>query len=137
MSGVRILPDTHIALWAIANSPRLPDAARKILLSYDNEIYYSAASVWELTIKHSLHPEHLPFSGREFSAFCRAAGYNPLPITDEHIYAVESLRYPEEAPRHKDPFDRLLISQAKAEGMLFLTHDSLISNYNEPFIIKV
>ena len=137
MTGTRILLDTHIALWAITDNEKLSDTARDFLLSYDNEIFYSTASVWELTVKHSIHPDHMPFSGYEFSDYCRRAGYSNLPIKDLHVFALDTLSRPEDAPRHKDPFDRLLIAQAKAEGMLFLTHDSLIPLYNEPFIIQV
>ena len=137
MTGLHVLLDTHIALWAITNNAKLPDAAREILLSYDNEIYFSIASVWELSIKHSNHPEHMTFTGREFSDYCKGAGYIPLPIRENHIFALETLKRPEDAPRHKDPFDRLLIAQAKAEGLFLLTHDSLIPFYNESFIIKV
>ena len=137
MTGTGILLDTHIALWALTNSTRLSDAARKILLSDDNEIYYSAASVWELTVKHGIHPEHLPFSGTMFARYCREAGYIPLPVEKKHVFALETLRRPDDAPRHKDPFDRILIAQAKAENLFLLTHDALIPYYNEPCIIKV
>lgn len=137
MPGLRILLDTHIALWAITDDERLSETARRLLLSAENEIYYSTASVWEVQIKHSLHPENMPITGRQFSDFCQRSGYIMLTIRDNHVFALETLSRPKVAPKHKDPFDRILISQAKAEEMMFLTHDSLIPYYNEPFIISV
>ena len=134
---MKVLIDTHIILWAITDSEKLPNTARKILLSFDNEIFYSTASTWEVSIKHSLHPDQMPISGKEFSDYCRLAGYKMLPIEDKHISALETLRRVKNAPKHKDPFDRMIIAQAKAEGMLFVTHDSLLPYYNEPFIIPV
>ena len=60
-----------------------------------------------------------------------------LPVRDNHVFTLETLSRPKNVPKHKDPFDRILIAQAKAEEMVFLTHDSLIPYYNEPFIISV
>ena len=62
---MKILLDTHIVLWALADSPRLPEAARKIIMDEDNHILFSAASVWEVAIKHSLSPEQMPVSGAD------------------------------------------------------------------------
>ncbi len=58
---MKILLDTHIAIWSVLDSEELSDRARKIILDEDNEIYYSAASVWEITIKHMAHPEGMRF----------------------------------------------------------------------------
>lgn len=133
----KILLDTHLALWAITDDEKLPETAREILLTADNEIYYSTASVWEISLKHSLHPDHMPVSAAEFSEFCRRSGYIELPIENRHVFMLDTLQRPETAPRHKDPFDRILIAQAKAEEMLFLTHDSLLPFYHEDCIIPV
>ena len=64
-------------------------------------------------------------------------GYLVLPILNKHVSALETLKRSENAPRHNDPFDRIMVAQAKAEGFMFLTHDSLIPYYDEPFIISV
>jgi PIN domain nuclease of toxin-antitoxin system len=69
--------------------------------------------------------------------WCREAGYQPLEIRAEHIFRLKDLRRPADAPPHKDPFDRILICQAMKEGMLLLTHDSLIAQYDAPRILTV
>lgn len=134
---MRILLDTHILLWALTASDKLSQKAREIITSMENNIFYSTASIWEVSIKHSLHPEHMPVSGKELSKYCMKAGYEMLAIRDEHVYTLETLKREEGAPNHNDPFDRIMVAQAKAEDMLFLTHDSLIPYYNEPCIVVV
>ncbi len=134
---MRYLLDTHIILWAITDDARLPEIARNIIEDQNNDIYYSAASIWEITIKHNLHPEKMPISGKELSAYCSKSGYQVLSIREDHVFELEHLHYPETAPKHKDPFDKILICQAKADDMIFLTHDSLIANYEEKCILPV
>ncbi len=129
------LADTHILIWAITDSPKLSRKARDILLSEDNTIYYSFANVWEIAIKHSLHKSNITFSSECFEEMCKLAGYLFLATSCNHAFMVESLKYASDAPReHRDPFDRLLLAQAKAENMFFLTHDELIPYYNESCI---
>ena len=123
--------DTHILLWAIIADSKLPKEAIEIIMSKDNNVYYSTASIWEVTIKHTLHPDNMPLSGKELSEFCGEAGYKMLSICDKHVYVLETLSRSENAPKHNDPFDRIMLAQAKAEGMIFVTHDSLIPYYNE------
>ena len=134
---MNLLLDTHIIIWALCDDPRLPDAARKLILDPDNSIYYSAASVWEVSIKHSLHPEHVDFSGLELSVQCEEAGFLPLDIKERHVIALEDLEAPGQPPVHKDPFDRILIAQAKSERMKLLTHDSHIRQYPEKCVLWV
>ncbi len=132
---MRILIDTHIALWAIAQSDRLSDKARALLESGSNAIFYSIASVWEVAIKHAINPTNMPMPEERFVELCDATGFTQLSINAEHIFAIKSLRRPPEAPRHNDPFDRVLIAQAKTEGLTFLTHDSLLPHYGESCIL--
>ncbi len=134
---MKILLDTHIALWAIADSKKLVSGVKTILESVENEIYYSTASVWEVAIKHKLHPDKMPLSEQQFVEFCEKAGFMQLCITVEQIYLLSTLERPENAPSHNDPFDRLMIAQAKKEKMKFITHDTLIPWYNEPCIYSV
>lgn len=134
---MRILIDTHIAIWAIEDNPKLSQKAREILLDESNEIFFSAASAWEVEIKHESHANEFPEGGQEFAAGCEDNGYMSLPVMLKHVYAIRTLKRPEDAPRHKDPFDRIILAQAKAENLMFLTHDSLIPDYNEPFVIFV
>ena len=134
---MKILLDTHIAIWAVLDSEELSDVARAMILDEDNEIYYSAASIWEITIKHMAHPETFLYSGRHLVQGCEANGFISLPIFNKHSAELETLVRSKDAPPHKDPFDRILLAQAKSEGMKFMTHDSLIPYYNESFVINV
>lgn len=134
---MRVLIDTHIALWALMDDPKMPKEAEKILMDENNEIYYSTASVWEVAIKHSIRPDDMIVDGRLFEKGCEDNGYKVLPIFNCHTFVLDSLKRPDDAPKHNDPFDRLLICQSKTEGMKFLTHDSLLSGYDEECIIFV
>ncbi len=134
---MKVLIDTHIALWALMDDPKLPKEAEKILMDENNEIYYSTASVWEVAIKHCIRPDDMIVDGRLFEKGCEDNGYKVLPIFNRHAFMLSSLKRPDNAPKHNDPFDRLLICQSKAESMKFLTHDSLLSDYNEECIIYV
>lgn len=127
---VRLLLDTHVALWAIADSPQLPAKARRLILDPDNEIFVSAASVWEISIKHSLGRGSMPVAGDEALQYFRDAGYVLLPISAEHAAAVESL-----PPHHADPFDRILLAQAVHEPLHLLTHDAVLARYDAPVLL--
>ena len=132
---MNLLPDTHILIWALTDDPRLPEKAKKLILRKENTIYYSVVSLWEVSARHALPPDHLTFSGEELAAFCSKAGYYPLEMKERHVFALETLVRKEDAPRHQDPFSRMLIAQAKAENCLFLTHDALLAAYDEKCIL--
>ena len=134
---MRLLLDTHIALWAIADSTKLGDELLKKLQDTDNDIYYSTVSVWEIAIKHAINPINMPITEEEFVDLCDSVGFMRLDIEPEHIYTIKTLHRNESDKKHNDPFDRLLISQAKSEGMIFITHDELIPGYNEKCVMKV
>lgn len=134
---MNLLLDTHIAIWALNDDPMLSRKARELLLDEGNTIYYSTVSVWEVLLKHAKNPAHLALSAADFSKYCRQAGFYPLRLSDKHILAIESLRRPAHAKPHNDPFDRLLLAQAKVENLAFITHDSLIPDYEEKCIISV
>ena len=134
---MNLLLDSHILIWALNEDPRLPDKAKEMILDENNVIYYSTVSVWEISIKHSNHPDNVEFTGKELAGFCQEAGFLPLEIRDRHVFALETITREEEAPPHHDPFDRMLIAQAKAENMSFITHDSLLPYYNEKCIVSV
>ena len=134
---MNLLLDTHILIWALNDDYRLPKRARELILDESNVIYYSSVSIWEIAIKHASHPEDVEFSGKELSQFCQEAGFLPIEVRDKHVYALETIQRAESAPPHHDPFDRMLIAQAKAENMSFVTHDSLIPYYEENYIIAV
>jgi PIN domain nuclease of toxin-antitoxin system len=127
---VKLLLDTHIALWAIADSPRLPQPARILLLDPANVCWISAASVWEIAIKHSLGRGDMPLSGAQALAWFRESGFRLLDITPEHTAATGTL-----APLHADPFDRLLVAQALNEPLRLLTHDPQVARYSDTVML--
>ncbi len=133
-----LLLDTHILVWAHTNDSRLSEKAKNLITDTQNKIYFSPVSIWEVEIKHNAHPDYFPFSGERLDYLSRAADMIFLPLLSRQIALLGRLHYADNAPRvHKDPFDRILICQAKAENMLFLTHDSLIPFYDEPCVISV
>lgn len=130
---MRLLLDTHIALWAIVDDERLSSQARDLIGEPGNVIVVSAASIWEITIKHALArgaPSDMPISGKEALGFFRAAGYSVLSVTAEHAAAVADL-----APLHRDPFDRLLVAQALHEPLRLMTHDRHLLGYSQSIVV--
>jgi PIN domain nuclease of toxin-antitoxin system len=127
---VRLLLDTHIALWALVDSPRLPAKARLLILALDNEVVFSAASVWEIAIKHGLSKKNMPVSGAEARSWFLRAGYALLPVTADHAALVEEL-----PPHHADPFDRILVAQALAEPLRLVTHDPTVARYSDTVLL--
>ena len=134
---MKVLVDTHIILWALTGDDNLSKEARGILTDPANALYCSVASAWEVTIKHMMRPDKMLMAGSELLRNVRLAGFTILPIKSDHVTALETLSRSENAPPHKDPFDRMLIAQAKAENMVFITHDSLIPQYNEACVLPV
>ncbi len=134
---MRLLLDTHIILWALDDNPQLSDQAKSLIVDRKNDIYYSSASVWETTIKYMVKPDKIHISGSELSELCRKMGYRMLLIADNHVKALETLIYHNPSQVHNDPFDRIMVAQAKAEGLKFLTHDSKIPFYDEECVISV
>lgn len=134
---MKLLLDTHILLWSIADDPKLPSAARRAVLDASNQLFFSAVSVWEVALKHGKQPDTLLVTGEEFAECCRQAGYFELALRARHVASLEMLGYPSGSTPHRDPFDHILIAQAKAEGMRLMTHDSSIALYDEPCIWSV
>ena len=134
---MKLLLDTHIIQWALDDNPKLSDYARDLIMEAKNDIYFSAASVWETTIKYMAKPDKIHISGSRLSDLCRRMGYQMLPITDSHVKALETLTYHNQVQAHNDPFDRIMIAQAKADGLKFVTHDSKIPFYEENCVIVV
>lgn len=123
---MRLLLDTHVALWAIADAPNLGDTARQLIADPANQVYVSAASIWEIAIKHGLGRGDMPISGEQALAWFRQAGYLLLPVAPEHAAQVGTL-----PPIHGDPFDRLLVAQALAEPLRLLSRDAMVQRYGE------
>lgn len=128
---MNLLLDTHVALWAITDSPKLSLKARELIASPRTTVWISVASVWEIAIKHALGRGDMPVSGQEAGRYFRESGYRFLPIETEHAFAVQDL-----ALHHHDPFDRLLVAQALIEPMRLMTHDPMVARYSDT-IIKI
>ena len=115
---MRLLLDTHVVLWALADSPRLSQSARQLLADFENECWVSSASVWEIAIKVVLGKHAL---GLPLSALAEAideAGFRTLDVSIRHATAIECVDVP-----HGDPFDRLLLAQCEVETLRLLTAD--------------
>ena len=134
---MKILLDTHMILWAFTDDGRLSEKARTIINDYDNTLYYSVISAWELSIKHMLHPDDFLISGDEFCQMCSEAGFIELDLSMSNVSALETLKKKHGTKSHNDPFDRMLISQAKSERMKFMTHDEMAKLYDEHCILYV
>jgi PIN domain nuclease of toxin-antitoxin system len=118
---VRVLLDTHILLWALADSSRLPTRAREILTEPGNECWVSSGSVWEIAIKIALGKHHLSFPLAQLETAIIEAGFQSLDITVRHALALEHIKTP-----HADPFDRLLLAQCEVETLRLLTTDKAL-----------
>jgi PIN domain nuclease of toxin-antitoxin system len=127
---MRVLLDTHIALWVLTDSPKLSARARELIQAADAQVYASAASIWEISIKHRLQRAQMPVSGQQALKDFVASGFELLPIAAEHAAAVDHLPL-----HHQDPFDRLLIAQAQHEPMYLLTRDPQLKIYSDLVIL--
>lgn len=123
---MNLLLDTHVLLWAISGDAQLSRKAKALLLDEENAVFFSAATVWEIGIKHAKHPEVMGISAAEARELFLELGYQELPIRADHGIAAESL-----PPVHGDPFDRILVAQAKTESLRLLTHDRLLAQYGD------
>jgi len=121
MTSARFLADTHIILWSISDDKRLSDHYRAILAS-DAVVFASAASVWEIAIKRSIGKLNAP---DDLPALLPRMRFQELSVTFQHAHAVSDL-----PPHHGDPFDRLLIAQARAENLAILTSDTHFARYD-------
>lgn len=120
---MRVLLDTHILLWCLADDPKLSNQARR-LIENATEVYISAASYWELAIKIGLGK--LEVDLLEIRQAAEQSGFIEVPITSEHAIAILGL-----ASHHKDPFDRLIVATAITEPMRLITADKLVAQYTE------
>ncbi len=124
---MKFLVDTQLLLWAAGNPARLSAKARKLLNDPANELLFSAASLWEISIKNTLGRENFKVEPRVLRRGLLDNGYTELPISSEHAVSIDAL-----PPLHKDPFDRLLLAQAMSEGITLLTGDAQLARYRGP-----
>jgi PIN domain nuclease of toxin-antitoxin system len=123
---MKLLLDTHAFLWWDANDSRLPGNLRSAIASPENDVFVSAATVWEIAIKRA--SGKLVF-GRPAGKAIKDHGFLPIPITVEHAERAGGL-----PQLHRDPFDRLLVAQAQLEGLILATIDEQILRYQVPHL---
>lgn len=124
---MKLLLDTHLLLWAAGEPDKLSDEALRLIEASENELFFSAASLWEIAIKSSLGRSDFVVDARVLRRGLLDNGYSELPVVSEHAVAIIGL-----PAIHKDPFDRMLIAQAMIEGITLLTADEIIAQYAGP-----
>jgi PIN domain nuclease of toxin-antitoxin system len=121
---MRLLPDTHLLLWSAGGDSRLSTEAVRLLDDFENEVYFSTVSIWEVAIKHARERPEFVSDPRLFRNDLLGHGYRELAVSSEHAIGVATL-----PAVHRDPFDRLLVAQAMAEGLTLLTTDTTLLRY--------
>jgi PIN domain nuclease of toxin-antitoxin system len=124
---MKTLVDTHLLLWAANDERKLSKKARKWLQDEENELFYSPVSLWEIVIKNGLGRSDFQVNTSQLRRGLQDNGYQELVVRSEHSIALQSL-----PPIHRDPFDRMLISQAAVEGLVLLTSDAVLAQYQGP-----
>ena len=124
---MKLLLETQVLPWAAGQPERLSPAARRLLSDPRHELLFSAASLWEITIKRGLGRADFRVEPRVLRRGLLDNGYVELPITSDHAVSVDSL-----PALHKDSFDRLLLAQALCEGITLVTADGQLAKYDRP-----
>lgn len=124
---MNLLLDSHLLLWAAGSPERLSAEARSLISDNDNRLLFSAASLWEIGIKAGLGRDDFRVDPRRLWRQLLLHGYAELPVAGEHALVAAEL-----PPHHKDPFDRILVAQARAEGLILLTADAELARYGHP-----
>jgi PIN domain nuclease of toxin-antitoxin system len=124
---VKLLLDTHLLLWTAGDSRRLSKIAQTLISDRENDLLFSAASLWEIAIKQGLGKNDFDVDVRVLRRNLLDNGYKELPVVGDHAVAIRSLPL-----IHKDPFDRILVAQATVEGITLLTADPIVSRYPGP-----
>jgi PIN domain nuclease of toxin-antitoxin system len=124
---VKLLLDTHLLLWWLANDPALSAAARELIADPENTVFISAVSLWEIRLKQSLGRLKLP---PDFDARLAAEHFENLPLLAAHTREVAFLPW-----HHRDPFDRMLIAQARSAGLKLLTADDAVASYGDAVVL--
>ena len=121
---MKLLLDTHLLLWAAGEPERLSSAARQLLDDPAHALIFSAASLWEIAIKHRLGRDDFRVDARVLRRGLLDNGYDELPVTSAHAVVLDTL-----PALHKDPFDRILVAQAQTEGITLVTSDDQVARY--------
>lgn len=118
------LLDTHVLLWILVNPDKVPAPMRRLIEDTGNRVWFSAASIWEIAIKHSLAKADFTAEPATIWKAARETGLEELAVTAEHSVGVDALPW-----LHKDPFDRILVAQTRAAGMKLLSVDPKVNAY--------
>lgn len=128
---MKYLLDTHIILWAALDVKRLSRKAKTILENPENVLYFSPISLWEVSIKHAKHPQQMAITSERAKDLALKMGFIELPVRSRHGVDIANL-----PDIHSDPFDRMLITQARSDGLLLISHDEKVIVYGES-VVKV
>ena len=127
---MKLLLDTHVLIWALEDSPKLPLAIRDAIIDESNEIYVSSLSLWEIAIKHKKKPETMPYSATDIRNYAMRAGYIFLSLNLDSISTYDKY----DLNCHKDPFDQMLVCQSQTHNMRLLTHDEKLKEFGIGFV---
>ena len=122
---MRYLLDTHVLLWFLSQQNKISSQVLELCSDPDNQPYFSLTSIWEIQIKHQLGKLTLDIPIKEIMSTAKDKNILALDVKEQHILMLDNLPY-----YHKDPFDRLLIAQAKAEQMTLISADKIINQYD-------
>ena len=135
---MRILLDTHILLWVMNDDDKLSNKAREIILDENNKLYYSVISLWEIELKRLAKAGSISLSAEEINSLCQENGnFSLVDLMPKDIFSLNEIRRKEDVPPHKDPFDRLLLTQSINRKMKLLTHDFMLIGYETDNVIHV
>lgn len=128
---MRLLLDTHTAVWSVSSSHRLTPAVVDMLADPDNDVFVSVISLWEIAIKNGLAArDPMPFSAEIAAGRFLELGYETLSLAPYHIVQLERLPH-----LHRDPFDRMLVAQANVEKLQIVSHDAVLGQYGPNIIV--
>lgn len=122
---MKLLLDSHVVVWALENSFRLPEHIKDMIMDERNEIYVSVVSLWELSLKHKKNPKALVYDGNLLKEYCQKAGFYFLSLSVDNIYAYNKI----DTSLHKDPFDQMLVAQSASTNMKLLSHDYQLQKF--------
>ena len=132
---MNILLDTHVIIWALTNDPQLTDEAKALIMDPENSVIISTVSLWEIAVKNQKAPHLCPYHEKEILDYCVKAGYLVTDMKAKHVLEIRGLRIkPGTVLTNHDPFDRMLIAQAKSEKYILLSHDRNFEYYAEDCI---
>lgn len=131
---MKILLDTHYLIWALQGE-HISSEIEAIITDPENSVFFSIISIWEISIKKHSNPDKIGFKTGDIFRYAEEAGFEMLKLSENHVFALDTLKLKPGKKDHKDPFDRILIAQAKSEKMRFLTKDSRIADYEEKCIL--